>query len=334
MNFTKEILKKVAVILFLTLGMFAFGQEKNELFSVARYKSDKQCAISYTFDDGLIEHFTLVFPKFEDLDFKATFWINGNTINEGEAGRMKEKPRTTWKQLKEMAQKGHEISNHGWTHKQLPKCTPEEMRFEIEHNDSVIEAKIGVKPVTFCYPNNSKNSEVIKAASKNRVGTRIEQFQMGRKSTPEILEEKLKSIMENHQWHATMIHGITYGYDAFPKVAILWNHLDRVKTLEDKIWIDTFQSVSAYTTEQKNVHLKITQNGKKWVIIPSLPLDKTLFNMPLTMVINKTILPNCIVKQKGNGKLKLTHFSDKILFDFDPNGGEIVIKEIDEKHEH
>ena len=29
---------------------------------VAKYKQDKTCAITYTFDDGLLEQYTLVFP--------------------------------------------------------------------------------------------------------------------------------------------------------------------------------------------------------------------------------------------------------------------------------
>lgn len=40
---------------------------------------------------------------------------------------------------------------------------------------------------------------MIKEASKNRVGTRMEQFQMGNMSTPEILTDKINSILENHQ---------------------------------------------------------------------------------------------------------------------------------------
>lgn len=312
--------------MFLTLTVFAFGQEPSSIFSVAKFKSDKKCAISFTFDDGLEEHFTLIFPKLEELGFKATFWINGNTINEGELGKI-EKPRATWNQLKKMAQKGHEISNHGWTHKQLTKCTSEEMRYEIEHNDSVIEAKIGIKPITFGYPNNSKNSTVIQAASKNRVGTRTEQFQMGRKSTAEILSKQIDSILKNHRWQSTMIHGITYGYDAFKDVSILWNHLEQVKALENEIWVGTFRDISAYTKEQEHIKFNSTQKGKKWILVPSLPLDKELFKIPLTMVVNKEILRDCTVKQKGK-KLKVKHFSDKILFDFDPNGGEIVVKTI------
>lgn len=32
---------------------------------IAKYKQDKACAISYTFDDGLAEHYTLVAPQLE-----------------------------------------------------------------------------------------------------------------------------------------------------------------------------------------------------------------------------------------------------------------------------
>jgi lysophospholipase L1-like esterase len=84
----------------------------SRLFSISNYFGDKQAAISYTFDDGLQEYYTLVYPKFEELGFKATFWVNGNTINLGEEGLQTKKPRTTWAQLKEMAEEGHEIFNH------------------------------------------------------------------------------------------------------------------------------------------------------------------------------------------------------------------------------
>ena len=44
---------------------------------VAKYKGDKACAISYTFDDGLAEHYTLVAPQLERRGFRGTFFING-----------------------------------------------------------------------------------------------------------------------------------------------------------------------------------------------------------------------------------------------------------------
>lgn len=38
---------------------------------VADYKDNKECAVSYTFDDGLQEHYTLVFPKWRRWDSKV-----------------------------------------------------------------------------------------------------------------------------------------------------------------------------------------------------------------------------------------------------------------------
>ncbi|MFA5419864.1 MAG: sialate O-acetylesterase, partial [Bacteroidales bacterium] len=149
---------------------------------VAQYKSDKQCAISYTFDDGLLEHYSLVFPKLEKLGFKATFWVNGKTIEDCEKGIPTDKPRVSWQDLKIMAAHGHEISNHGWSHKNLVKFPLEEGRIDIERNDSAIEANIGERPVTYCYPNNSKTPEAVQMASINRVGTRTKQFSVGSKS--------------------------------------------------------------------------------------------------------------------------------------------------------
>ena len=48
---------------------------------IARYKQDKACAISYTFDDGLAEHYTLLVPQLEKRGFRGTFWICGSNIN-------------------------------------------------------------------------------------------------------------------------------------------------------------------------------------------------------------------------------------------------------------
>lgn len=291
---------------------------------VAKYKADKLCAISYTFDDGLEEHFTLVFPRFEELGFRGTFWINGNTINNDELKRT-EKPRVSWVNLKVMAEHGHEISNHGWSHKSLPRCTPEEVRVEIERNDSIILAKTGERPVTYCYAGNAKNQEIIRMASLNRVGTRTKQFAMGSRSTVENLESMVDTLLATHDWSVAMIHGITYGYDAFKSDTILWTHLEKVKQLEDKIWIATFKDVAAYTAEQRNVKLNVKYSKKSIEIMPETTLDKKIFYCPLTMVILNDIK---IIKQiKQNGKqLDFSQLKNKTTFDFQPSEGKIVIR--------
>ena len=96
---------------------------------VAKYKGDRACAISYTFDDGLAEHYTVVFPELEKRGFKGTFWICGCYIEQGAAAKV---PRMTWAQLKDMANKGHEISNHSWSHKKMSRLPLERIKEEIE----------------------------------------------------------------------------------------------------------------------------------------------------------------------------------------------------------
>jgi peptidoglycan/xylan/chitin deacetylase (PgdA/CDA1 family) len=291
---------------------------------VAKYQSNKQCAISYTFDDGLLEHYTLVFPKFEKLGFKATFWVNGKSITEGEQGLQTKTPRATWDNLKTMAAHGQEISNHGWSHKNLVRFPLEEGRIDIERNDSAIWANIGERPITYCYPNNSKSPEAIKMASENRVGTRTKQFSLGSKATPENLDRRIDTLLATSDWGVAMTHGINYGYDAFKNDTVFWNHLDKVKTLENKIWVATFRDVAAYTAEQQNVKLDVNKKKKKWLVKPIFSLDKKLFKFPLTMVLIKKDTKKVSAIQNGKN-LKVEVKDGKTMFDFDPNGGKIKI---------
>jgi peptidoglycan/xylan/chitin deacetylase (PgdA/CDA1 family) len=292
-------------------------------FTVAKYKNNKLCAISYTFDDGLKEHYTLVAPKLNELGLKGTFWINGSKINADE-NAIKDTTRMTWANLKEMFGDAHEISNHGWAHKNFGKFSLEEIKEDINKNDSAIFSNLGIMPKTFCYPNNTKTKEGVILASKNRVGTRTEQRSVGGKATDSNLEQWVNDLIKNEDWGVTMTHGITYGYDYFKSPLVLWNHLEKVKKLEDKIWVATFSDVVSYVKERNDLSFKIKKTKKGFVVSPKLLLDKALFQMQLTGVINqKNVRSIKIVQNKR--KLNTTILADKVIFDFDPFGGEIVI---------
>ena len=97
---------------------------------IAKYKQDKACAISYTFDDGLAEHYTLVAPQLEKRGFRGTFWICGSKINK-DSETISDTTRMTWPQLREMSDNGHEISNHGWAHKNFARFPIEEIKEDI-----------------------------------------------------------------------------------------------------------------------------------------------------------------------------------------------------------
>ncbi|NDV81992.1 polysaccharide deacetylase family protein [Bacteroides sp. 51] len=291
---------------------------------VAKYKEDKLCAISYTYDDGMKEHYTLVFPEMEKRKMKGTFWVNGISINiDNEAVR--DTGRASWPELKEMAIKGHEISNHGWSHANLTKISPDEVKVEIGKNDSIILANTGIPSRTFCYPYNARNEEVTALASEGRVGTRTRQFAMSYKLSPEDFDRWVNTLLETKDWGVAMIHGITYGYDAFTSPDILWNHFDQVKALEDSIWVGTFHDVGAYLKEFEELECEITRKGSKITITPHLALDKELFNEPLTMVVEEEGLKKVSAIQ-GEKELTVRSLPGKAMFEFDPYGGIIEVK--------
>ncbi|WP_025298786.1 polysaccharide deacetylase family protein [Niabella soli] len=291
-------------------------------FHIAKYRNDKTCAISYTFDDGLLEQATLAAPAFDRLGFKATFFVNGRSIEDTTAAGGK--PRVSWEQLKQMSVHGHEISNHGWEHRNFGKFLLKEIATDIAKNDSVIGLNTGATPRTFAYPNNTKTSEGVALAGRGRIATRLLQFSVGGKSTKENLEKKINELLANGAWGVTMTHGLTYGYDHFSDTAIFWDHLKKVKALEDKIWVGTFREVAAYSQEQKAITYEVRKIPNGLTILPELKLDQSLYTEPLTAVIEKRNIKSPIIYQ-GDEKLIPRVLANKILFDFDPHGKKIIV---------
>lgn len=301
------------------------GNNSRENLYITPYKDNKICAISHTFDDGLLEHYTQVFPQMQKYGFKGTFWICGNIIEN--LDNQQNKGRMTWHHMKEMSDAGHEMSNHSWSHPDLTKLNEETLRNEINRNDSIILQNIGKKPTTFCYPFNSFNQKVQRKASKGRVGTRTKQTSIGgevSKSTIESLDNWVQQLLLSGGWGVSMIHGINSGYDAFTSPDILWEHFARVKKLEDKIWIDTFAAITTYTKTRENILLEINQNKDSIIITPHISLDPVLFADELTMVLNKDIKQD--VKAIQNNKiLQVRNKNESAIFDIHPFGGHIKI---------
>ncbi|WP_288692138.1 polysaccharide deacetylase family protein [uncultured Bacteroides sp.] len=300
---------------------FSSGADWN--VSVAKYRHDKVCAISYTFDDGLAEHYTLAAPQLEQRGFRGTFFINGSKVNKDER-HIKDTTRVTWPQLKEMAEKGHEISNHGWAHRNFAKFPFEVLKEDILKNDSAIYAHVGVMPRTYAYPNNTKQGEAMAFVARNRVGTRLKQRSVGSKCTARDLEKWMETLIKTGDWGVGMTHGLTYGYDAFGNPQRLWEHWEQVKANEDKIWVGTFHEVVSYLKEREAIRLTVTEKKNKLHVVPELPLDKELFTEPLTMVVEGGTMKKVSARQ-GKKKLSVQLRSDKAFFDFDPFGGEIIV---------
>lgn len=74
----------------------------------------------------------------------------------------------TWDQIREMRSSGHEIGSHSTSHPILPLVSDEELRREIDHSRSLIEAQIDHEVRSFCYPNGDYDERV--SASVRQAG--------------------------------------------------------------------------------------------------------------------------------------------------------------------
>lgn len=290
---------------------------------VAKYKQDKACAISYTFDDELSEQYSMAAPQLDKRGFKGTFAICGGYID-GENGR-RDSTRMTWSEVKDLSDRGHEISNHGYRHRNFGRFPLDTIRQDIHLNDSAILVHTGKPAVTFVYPNNNKKKEPRMIAEQNRVGTRTVQRAIGGRSKADELSQWVTRLIETRDWGVGMTHGITYGYDHFKQPQILWDHLDDVKSRESMIWVGTLAEVAAYTRERDEVKLDVVQKQGKITVTPSLLLDPNLFHEPLTLVIEGQGIKKVTAKQ--NGKRLAVRLTDKgAVCDFNPYGGIITLK--------
>ena len=309
-------MKKLFFILLLAVGQQINAQE----VTVARWLGNARAAVSYTFDDGLMEQYTLAFPELQKRGIHATFYIIGSKVG----GDHKGTPCMTWEQIRQLHQSGHEISSHGYRHIGLNKLSGEALRYEIEHNDTLIYNEVGIYPRTYCFPGGQKTSESVTLALQGRIGARMFQTSIGSKRDSLWLSGWLRRLIKNQEWGVGMTHGILVGYDHFTDANIFWQHLDEAASLrnEGKLWIAPLADVAAYQAERYTLQMKVKRKKEKLVVTAKVALDKQLYRQPLTLIIEGTIKearqdhrPLMVIRREGYS-----------LIDIQPHGGTITIK--------
>lgn len=312
-------MSRLSIILTSILCAF-ISSEVDAQVHIAKYADNKQAALSFTFDDGLKEQYTVLFPKLKELGIKGTFCLIGAWMNN--PPKNPNKQPFTWEQAKEMALDGQEITSHGYNHKNVSKLTPAELRFEVQHNDTLIYQHIGVFPRTYFYPGNRKSDEAVAYCAKDRVGTRTFQVSLGSKRTQEWFESYINNLIEKGEWGVTMTHGLRIGYDCFGDETRLWKMFDYALSQQSKLWIATFHDVSAYRQERDNTSLKVKVKKNQVIVTPKMKLNKEIFNVPLTLVLD--FKPQQAI-QAGN-ILEIKESDGKYLIHISPSRERVVIK--------
>ena len=88
-----------------------------------------------------------------------------------------------------------------------------------------------------------------------------------------------------------------------------------------KLWIATFHDVAAYQQERDNTTLKIKAKKNQVVVTPKMKLSKTIFQMPLTLVMD--FQP---VKAMQDGReIPVKYENGKYLIQIEPSKGKVII---------
>ena len=226
--------------------------KKPSIAEGVEWPNGAKLAVSITFDDGLLEHYTVAYPLLKELGLRGTFWIIGRDIDKQR--ERKEASPMTWKQIKEMSQNGQEIANHTYTHKDLDKLSLQDAKKEIEMGAAAIFAQTLKQPTALAFPSNHKHDSLVMMVEQMGLYPRIEQQSFGGKkmATDEAFDKWIKSQLKRGGWAVTMTHGISVGYDAFPEPEVFENHLRKLAELqaEGKIWIAPFSEVMDYIKKQ------------------------------------------------------------------------------------
>ena len=293
-----------------------------EDIKVADYKYGKECAVSLTFDDSMKEHYTIVAPELEKRGFRGTFWMCGGWMP---AEPQYDTTHFTWAEAKEMSDKGHEMSNHSWSHPNMTTLSEDELKEQIRKNDEAILANLGKPSTTFCFPYNAYNDAVLAEVMKGRIGARLKEFWLGGQHSPkEYLQKQIEDALAAGSWIVGMTHGINYGYDCYEDASEFTDFLDYLKSLENRIWIGTFRDVAAYTAVAKGISLDISKDGKEITVVPATNLDRTLYETPLTLEVNTD---GKKIKAQQDGKtLETSYRNGKVYITFCPFGGAVTLK--------
>ena len=294
--------------------------------SVTPYRDGKQCAISFTYDDGMLCHYTDIAPELEKRGFHGTFWIIGANMGTNSP----DYPWMTWEQVADLSKRGHEMSNHTWNHPSLPSLSLDEVRQELAHCDSVLEAVTGKRPVSMAYPYNAMSPEVVALCEEGRVGTRTYQTGLGQKesyTTADSMRVWLQELLETGEWGITMTHGTTYGWDMWDEPALLYQFYDEVKAQEDKVWVATFAEVAAYRAEREAAVVSVQGTSNSATISVQHSLDATLFAEPLTVALRSFDWSNANpTATQGGQSVSVINQGDCLLISVQPGETSAEVK--------
>ena len=116
----------------------------------------KRISSKLTFDDGHISNYEIAFPMLADHGVTADFFLTANWIGKRD-GYM------NWNQVRDLHAAGQRIGAHGWTHKLLTHCSPDELKLELFDARKLLEDELGAPVTSLSFPGGRFNKRILGA---------------------------------------------------------------------------------------------------------------------------------------------------------------------------
>ncbi|WP_064094092.1 polysaccharide deacetylase family protein [Rossellomorea aquimaris] len=136
----------ILVVFLLLLGTYKLMNSRNiQLFGgLTNHVETQQKVVALTFDDGPTKNVDKILPLLEDYNAKATFFLIGNEIEKNPD------------EAKKIADAGHQIGNHSYSHQRMIFKTPAFIEEEITKTDTLIRESGYKGEIDFRPPNGKK----------------------------------------------------------------------------------------------------------------------------------------------------------------------------------
>lgn len=289
-------------IYILLLGLFLFSffnicysQKVDSLYEVGTWQGFRQGAVSYTFDDGCANQFTVAIPLFNQYDFKLTlFTVTSWGPN--------------WSNLQAAADSGHEVANHTVNHGHLGTLTRDQLNTEFKSSQALINSRVkGQTSLTMAYP--YCETAIDSICEKYFIAARICSNVIESKTPPDFMKissficgdqgqiktstdfnNKANSAAAAKGWVVYLIHGIINdkgvsdgGYSPVSS-ANLRGSIEYLDKNRDRIWVNTFGNVARYIKERNCTSVKeISANDSLITFDVTDTLDNLIYNFPITI---------------------------------------------------
>jgi len=319
----------------------AFSKPDSAIY-IAPFKDDQKAAISFNFDDGPRSVYTQALPIMDEFGYKATILVNPSVVTD----TFTNIAWGSWEEWRDADKRGYEIGNHGYRHHDLTKEEPKEWEYDINESYNVIKEKIGVAPLSFVFPHDKFNNQLIDKVKERHDVIRTYDYLSkvypgifiavygGELFSLETANKIIDFAVERNYWVVAECHAI-YSDDlkTFKPMTkeFFRNHLSYLKTQDDKIWVDTFINVYSYLDERRFSEIEATPMTNNSVTIKiKTTLNPENIHIPLTVVVD--LAPSIpkqvsIVEQdKHTEKRSFKIINSRILIDILPGSNPVTVQ--------